>query len=442
MPQITPLIPEDPRRLGRFHLTGRIGEGGQGVVYLGEGDAGERVAVKLFHIAFRGDAKARSRFARELRASQRVASFCTARVVDADIDGDAPYIASEFIDGRSLAATVASDGPMTGTALDRLAIGTATALTAIHHASIVHRDFKPDNVLMAADGPRVIDFGIARLLDTHTITSRAVGTPAYLAPEQVSGGETGTFTDVFSWGATIMFAATGGEAFGGRSIASVLNRILNHEVDTSHLHEPLRGTVTAALAKNPAQRPTADQVLLRLLGRPDTGGASPAVLTQGVRVATPQRREPHRDTLPSGPDAGENGEAEGTGETEDSEGSAGTEGAGGAGVDGGGSKAPPTVPLRRPYTPLPGRPSPTAGSSRGDGTPGLPAEVAGPMSRYGAAVPDVEPPAQAGAQPHAEPPAQPHAEARRRPAVLWTAVAVLALIVAALVVAALASTLR
>jgi ABC-type amino acid transport substrate-binding protein len=170
--------------------------------------------------------------------------------------------------------------------LDRLAIGMATALTAIHHASIVHRDLKPDNVLIAADGPRVVDFGIARIIDSSgTITSRAIGTPAYMAPEQIAGDEVGPYTDVFSWGATITFAATGTSVFEGSSIAYVLNRILNHEVDLEMMPEPLRGVVRAALSKSPADRPSADQILLRLLGQPETVGASTAVLNQGAQVA-------------------------------------------------------------------------------------------------------------------------------------------------------------
>ncbi|WP_084961603.1 serine/threonine-protein kinase [Thermoactinospora rubra] len=286
MPHIAPLAGSDPRQLGSFRLTGRIGEGGQGVVYLGENEQGEKAAIKLLHIKFSGDSIARSRFARELKAAQRVASFCTARVLEADLEGDTPYIASEYIEGRSLREIVDTDGPLRGTALDRLAIGTATALTAIHHASIVHRDFKPDNVLIAADGPRVVDFGIARIIDsTGTITSRAIGTPAYMAPEQISGDEVGPYTDVFAWGATIAFAATGKTVFEGTSIAVVLNRILNHEVDVSVMHEPLRGTVQAALSKEPDRRPTADQILLRLLGQPDSAGASTALLSQGAELA-------------------------------------------------------------------------------------------------------------------------------------------------------------
>ncbi|MEU7832077.1 transporter substrate-binding domain-containing protein [Nonomuraea sp. NPDC049129] len=287
MPQISPLVAGDPGQLGSFRLVGRVGEGGQGIVYLGVTDEGEQAAIKLLHVKFSGDTIARSRFARELKAAQRVASFCTARVIEADLDGDTPYIASEYIDGRALRDIVEDDGPLRGTALDRLAIGTATALTAIHHASIVHRDFKPDNVLIAADGPRVVDFGIARIIDSSgTITSRAIGTPAYMAPEQIAGDDVGPYTDVFAWGATIAFAATGETVFEGNSIAVVLNRILNHEVDVSMLPEPLRGVVRSALSKSPDERPSADQILLRLLGQPETVGASTAVLTRGVQVAS------------------------------------------------------------------------------------------------------------------------------------------------------------
>ncbi|MFC4586644.1 serine/threonine-protein kinase [Sphaerisporangium corydalis] len=286
MPQIGPLGRGDPQQLGPFRLAGRVGEGGQGVVYLGQDEAGERAAVKLLHVKFTGDLTARSRFARELKAAERVASFCTARVIAADLDGDTPYIASEYIEGRSLRETIETGGPLSGNALQRLAVGTATALTAIHHAGIVHRDFKPDNVLMAADGPRVVDFGIARILDsTGTITSRAVGTPAYMAPEQISGGEVGPPADVFAWASTVSFAATGAVPFGGNSIAVVLNRVLNHEVDVSGLPEPLRGVVGSCLNKSPYARPSADQVLLRLLGHAETAGASTAVLSQGAELA-------------------------------------------------------------------------------------------------------------------------------------------------------------
>ncbi|GAA4568272.1 serine/threonine-protein kinase [Planotetraspora kaengkrachanensis] len=273
MPEVEPLGRGDPTHLGPFVLSGRIGEGGQGVVYLGQNEAGDRAAVKLLHIKFSGDTIARSRFARELKAAQRVAGFCTARVIAADLDGDAPYIASEYIDGRSLRETVESHGPLNGAALERLAVGTATALIAIHRAGIVHRDFKPDNVLIAEDGPRVVDFGIARIIDsTGTVTSRAVGTPAYMAPEQISGEPVGPAADIFAWGSTMAFAATGTAVFGGSSIAAVLNRILNHDIDESLLPEPIRGVVSSCLTKSAADRPTAEQLLLRLLGHAESQG--------------------------------------------------------------------------------------------------------------------------------------------------------------------------
>ncbi|MEO3862147.1 serine/threonine-protein kinase [Acrocarpospora sp. B8E8] len=289
---IVPLGPGDPKQIGPFTISGQLGEGGQGIVYLGENQAGERAAIKLLHVKFTGDAIARSRFARELRAAQRVASERTARVIAADLQGDTPYIASEYIEGQSLRHAVEGSGPLRGAELDRLAVGTATALTAIHNAGIVHRDFKPDNVLLAADGPRVVDFGIARIIDsTGTITSRAVGTPAYMAPEQISGDDIGPATDVFAWGATMAYAATGQVAFGGSSIAVVLNRILNHDIDVTPLPEPLRGVVRACLNKTAADRPTADQILARLLGR--AGEGVPATI-----VLPPKRKR--RRWLPAG----------------------------------------------------------------------------------------------------------------------------------------------
>jgi predicted Ser/Thr protein kinase len=293
MPLIAPLMAEDPRQVGPFALSGRLGAGGQGTVYLGATADGERAAVKVLHVNFAGDATARSRFAREARAAARVASFCTARVIAADLAGDTPYIASEYIDGRSLREVVETDGVLRGADLDRLAIGTATALTAIHQAGIVHRDLKPDNVLLAADGPRVVDFGIARILDsTGTITSRAVGTPAYMAPEQVSGGDIGPHTDVFAWGSTIAFAATGVAVFAGGSMAAVLNRILNTEPDLGPLPAPLRALVADCLRKAAADRPGAEQILLRLLGHPEEGPVGTSLLAQGVRVAGPEGTRP------------------------------------------------------------------------------------------------------------------------------------------------------
>ncbi|RJL23655.1 serine/threonine-protein kinase [Bailinhaonella thermotolerans] len=302
MPDIVPLHPGDPSRLGDYELAGRLGQGGQGIVYLGKSDTGELAAVKLMHVRLAGDEASRARFRRELAAAKRVAPFCTARVLDFDIEGDAPYIASEYIDASSLREVVETSGPLSGTPLDRLAIGTATALTAIHHAGIVHRDFKPDNVLLAPDGPRVVDFGIARMLDgTGTLTSQAIGTPAYMAPEQISNLPVSTATDVFAWASTIVFAATGAPPFGANSIAAVLNGILNLEPDLGALSGPLREVIADCLSKRPEDRPKTDEILLRLLHRPPAPAVSEEVLSEGAEAATPTLMKPvPAATRPSG----------------------------------------------------------------------------------------------------------------------------------------------
>lgn len=265
---VEPLSAGDPPRLGQYELTGRLGEGGQGVVFLGRGPAGEQVAVKLLHHGLASDPEARSRFLREVSVAQRVARFCTASVLHADLAGSQPYVVSEYVPGPSLRQLVLTEGPRRGAALDRLAMSTATALSAIHRAGILHRDFKPANVLMGPEGPVVIDFGIARALDSPGLTSTgtAVGTPSYLAPEQLGDGEVTAAADVFAWGVTMVFAATGKPAFGADSIPVVMNRILTAAPDLGALEGQLRSLVTACLSKDPAARPTAEELVGHLMG--------------------------------------------------------------------------------------------------------------------------------------------------------------------------------
>ncbi|MEU0565720.1 serine/threonine-protein kinase [Nonomuraea sp. NPDC005983] len=262
----------DPERLGEHTVVGRLGQGGQGVVYLAQTPGGERVAIKVMT----GDLD-RS-FDRELAAARQVAEFCTARVIAADLDHDPPYVVSEYIDGPSLAAV----GPLGGAALIRLAIGTATALTAIHRAGVVHRDFKPANVLMAPDGPRVIDFGIARLSGLTASHSELAGTPRYMAPEQFGDGPVGAPADMFAWGSTMVFAASGRPPFRGDSIAAVAYRILQAEPDLGDLTPPLRGLVARCLAKDPAVRPTARDVLLELVGEHGTAELDLSTVEAGL----------------------------------------------------------------------------------------------------------------------------------------------------------------
>ncbi|WP_051760467.1 serine/threonine-protein kinase [Herbidospora cretacea] len=293
----TPLHPDDPRSLGEYRLTGRLGEGGQGVVYLGVSPSGTHVAVKLLRGA---DDGVRHQLGRELAALRDVAPFCTARVLAADVAGRRPYVVSEYVDGPSLQERVSSAGPLTGGELERLAVGTATALAAVHAAGVVHRDFKPGNVLLGPDGPRVVDFGIARPSESQTITGGPIGTPAYMAPEQIAGHPASAASDVFAWGATIVYAATGRAAFGSDSVASVLHRIMTVDPDVSGVPAPLRGLVARCVAKDPAARPSARDLLLTLVG------AAPDPLRAGEAAA--HGHPPH----PGGPGSGSRA-ASGTG---------------------------------------------------------------------------------------------------------------------------------
>lgn len=278
-----PLTSRDPARLGDRRLLARLGEGGQGVVYLAEDPSGRQVAVKVLHD--RGGSP--EPFLKEIASARRVASFCTARVLEVGEDEGLPYVVTEFIDGPSLRLSVEENGPQSGSALYRLAIGTATALAAIHQAGVVHRDFKPGNVLIGPDGPRVIDFGVARSIDaTATASSSVLGTPSYMAPEQLAGQVVGPAADVFAWAATIAYAANGRPPYGQDSIPAVMNRIVTGKPDLGCLSGALRDLVTQALHKDPGKRPQSRDILLRLLEHSEGPIAAPQALAQGHALAT------------------------------------------------------------------------------------------------------------------------------------------------------------
>ncbi|GGO03894.1 hypothetical protein GCM10010116_07650 [Microbispora rosea subsp. aerata] len=273
---VSPPRPGDPSEIGGHRVLGRLGSGGQGVVYLAESGRGERVAVKVLHAS--GDPEADAALRREAEVLPRVASFCTAQVLQVGTADGLPYIVSEFIEGPTLQQAVAERGPLRGQELRRLAVGTVTALAAIHRAGVVHRDLKPANVLLGPDGPRVIDFGIARAVgpvNAAEATGEGVlGTPAYMAPEQLRGAPAAPAADMFAWAGVVVFAATGVPPFGHDTIPAIIRRVLTEEPDLGALDGDLREVASECLRKEPAARPAAAQALLRLLGRPagDTAG--------------------------------------------------------------------------------------------------------------------------------------------------------------------------
>ncbi|TDB97145.1 WD40 repeat domain-containing serine/threonine-protein kinase [Actinomadura sp. 7K534] len=270
------LEPGDPQQIGEFWPAGRLGAGGQGVVYDAYGPDGSRVAVKVLHGA-QESPRELERMAAEARAAQRVASFCTARILQVRLEPPRPYIVSEYIDGLSLQDTVNGTGDrpgrrFAGDDLHRLGIGVVTALAAIHQARVVHRDLKPGNVMLGPDGPRLIDFGIARVLDTHSATEGGfAGTLRYTAPEVYAGQPAGAEADVFAWGAIMVFAATGEHAFEGWALPEIAHAVRTHDPDLTALPDALRPLVAAALAKDPLARPSARAILAALTRDPREG---------------------------------------------------------------------------------------------------------------------------------------------------------------------------
>jgi hypothetical protein len=280
-----PLLADDPRRLGRYDLVGRLGEGGMGTVYLARTAAGRPVAVKVVRPEYVHDGEFRRRFRGEVNRARQVPPFCTAEVLDADPDHEQPYLVVEYVDGPSLESVVSERGPLTPANLHGLAIGVATALAAIHGAGVIHRDLKPTNVLLAPGSPKVIDFGIARAVhgaDGLTRTDQMIGTVAYMAPERFTPGGAATLTpaaDIFAWGAVVAYAGTGRTPFEGESSMATAARIMTRPPDLTGLRGPLRDLVEQALAKDPAARPTARELLDRLL---TTGLYQPADLAAAL----------------------------------------------------------------------------------------------------------------------------------------------------------------
>jgi len=271
------LRPGDPNRVGNYRLIGRLGEGGMGQVFLGLSPGGRQVAVKIIHPGYASGKQFRERFAREIEAARRVGGFHTASVVDADPAADPPWMVTAFIHGPSLQQAVAEGGAFSLERVCRLGAGLAEGLAAIHACGLVHRDLKPSNVILADDGPRIIDFGIARAAEASPMTTAGmvVGTYSYMSPEQLRGEVAGPASDVFALGCTLAFAATARVTFGDDSIVTVVYRITTEPPDLGGVTEEhgFRQLVSECLAKNPAARPSLTTILERLA---ETGSAAEA----------------------------------------------------------------------------------------------------------------------------------------------------------------------
>ncbi|MEW2421951.1 serine/threonine-protein kinase [Streptomyces nigra] len=257
---------EDPRVVGSFRLHRRLGAGGMGVVYLGSDKKGQRVALKVIRPDLAEDQEFRSRFAREVSAARRIRGGCTARLVAADLEADRPWFATQYVPGPSLHDKVADEGPLGAAEVAAVGAALSEGLVAVHEAGVVHRDLKPSNILLSPKGPRIIDFGIAWATGASTLThvGTAVGSPGFLAPEQVRGAAVTPATDVFSLGATLAYASMGDSPFGHGSSEVMLYRVVHEEAQLHGVPDALAPLVRACLAKDPEERPSTLQLSLRL----------------------------------------------------------------------------------------------------------------------------------------------------------------------------------
>jgi serine/threonine protein kinase len=257
------LQPGDPELIGPYRLRGVLGVGGMGRVFLGVSPEGRQVAVKVIRTDLAADPEFRASFEREIAIARKVSGPFTAPVIDADLEGPEPWLATAYVAGPSLAAAVAEHGPMAPRLVLELASALAEGLSVIHAAGVAHRDLKPSNVLLAQDGPRLIDFGISRASGATAMAGSGptMGSPGFMSPEQAEGWPAGPSSDIFSLGAVLTFAATGEGPFGTGSPAALIYRVIHRPADLGHVPQEVRGLVERCLIKDPALRPTARDVL-------------------------------------------------------------------------------------------------------------------------------------------------------------------------------------
>jgi outer membrane protein assembly factor BamB len=300
IPIITPLGAGDPVQIGPYGLLGRLGAGGMGQVFLGRSRDGALAAVKVVHAQYTADPRFRARFAREVSTARAVRGNGVAALLDADPDAPVPWLATEYVAGPSLERAVAAGGALPERSVAVLAARLAEALAALHDLGVVHRDVKPSNVLLAADGPKLIDFGIARAVDATALThtGAVLGAPAFMSPEQALGDEAGTPSDVFSFASVLVFAALGRGPFGQSSTpVAILRRIVDRQPDLAGLPSRLRAELEPCFAKEPTDRPTAAELATGLMAHPDASGdAWPPPLVGGEPPTVPVAAAP-----PSGP---------------------------------------------------------------------------------------------------------------------------------------------
>jgi serine/threonine protein kinase len=303
----TPLREGDLRRIGRYRLTARLGTGGMAVVYLGVAEDGRLVAVKIIRPELADDPQFQARFGREAAALARVRGERVVQVIEAGADTSGQFLVTEYAAGPSLAAFVTATGPLSSERLSALATGLAEALADIHAAGVVHRDLKPSNVILTARGPKVIDFGIAQMLDSVSLTrtGMTIGSVGYMAPEQVTG-QAGPAADIFAWAVTVAYAASGQPPFGTGETDAVVYRILHVQPDLQAVPAALRPVVEAALAKEPADRPAAHEILDQLIARLPAPGGPSAMPT--VMASVPVAQAPMITEAPQRPVRGRRSE--------------------------------------------------------------------------------------------------------------------------------------
>jgi eukaryotic-like serine/threonine-protein kinase len=276
------LEPGDPVVIGPYRLRGQLGAGGMGRVFLGHSAGGRLVAVKVIRGELAMDPEFRARFQREVAVARKVSHQFTAPVIDADLDGPVPWLATAYVAGPSLADAVAGHGPLPARTVLNLAAGLAEGLSAIHAAGVVHRDLKPSNVLLASDGPRVIDFGISLGAEggALTRTGLVMGSPGFMSPEQAEGGDVGPASDIFSLGAVLTFAATGEGPFGAGSNLTLVHRLVSGQAHLDRVPAAVRPLVERCLAADPRQRPTAGDLLAETRVAEPAGGWLPDRMTR------------------------------------------------------------------------------------------------------------------------------------------------------------------